>query len=102
MIFLFRSVRLNFQYAVDILCGSLNRACDAKRLFHFMGLENTQAPIKIDFVFLNESEHYDRELNRNFQSSQLKMFSCDNEVILPHYSGQKCACMVMNEKYRFQ
>ena len=79
---------------MDILCGSLNRACDVKRLFQYIGLKNTQAPIKIDFVFINESSYFDPELNRVFHSSNATMFACDQEVILPHVSRQKCTCMV--------
>lgn len=88
-----RSVRINFQYAVDILCGSLNRACDVKKLFQYIGLKNTQAPIKIDFVFVNGTYH-DRELQRTFRPSNATMFACDQPVILPHVSRQKCTCMV--------
>jgi len=90
-----RSVRINFQYAVDILCGSLNRACDVKKLFQYIGLKNTQSPIKIDFVFVNGT-YYDQELNRTFHPSKAKMFSCDQPVILPHLSRQKCTCMDCN------
>ena len=89
------SVRINFQYAVDILCGSLNRACDVKRLFEYIGLKNTQAPIRIDFVFANQT-YYDRQLQRTFQPANIKMFACDEPVILPHISRQKCTCMDCN------
>ncbi|CAF1267837.1 unnamed protein product [Adineta ricciae] len=89
------SVRINFQYAVDILCGSLNRACDVKKLFQYIGLQNTQSPIKIDFVFVNNTYH-DRELQRTFQPSNATMFACDQPVILPHASRQKCTCMDCN------
>ena len=92
---LYRSVRINFQYAVDILCGSLNRACDVKKLFQYIGLQNTQSPIKIDFVFVNSTYH-DRELQRTFQPSNATMFACDQPVILPHASRQKCTCMDCN------
>jgi hypothetical protein len=90
-----RSVRINFQYAVDILCGSLNRACDVKKLFKYIGIQNTQSPIKIDFVFINDS-YYDQELKRTFYPSKAKMFACDQPVILPHVSRQKCTCMDCN------
>ncbi|CAF1589955.1 unnamed protein product [Adineta ricciae] len=89
------SVRINFQYAIDILCGSLNRACDVKKLFQYIGLKNTQSPIKIEFVFINDT-YYDRELQRTFRSSQATMFACDQAVILPHVSRQKCTCMDCN------
>jgi hypothetical protein len=89
------SVRINFQYAVDVLCGSLNRACDVKKLFQYIGLKNTQSPIKIDFVFGNDT-HYDPELRRTFQPSKAQMFACDQPVILPHASRQKCTCMDCN------
>ncbi|CAF0895064.1 unnamed protein product [Adineta steineri] len=89
------SVRINFQYAVDILCGSLNRACDVKRLFQYIGLKNDQSPIKIDFVFVNTT-HYDSELKRTFRPSNATMFACDQPVILPHISRQKCTCMDCN------
>jgi hypothetical protein len=88
-----RSVRINFQYAIDILCGTLNRACDVKKLFQYIGLKNTQSPIKIDFIFANNTYH-DKELNRTFKPSQATMFACDQPVILPHISRQKCTCMV--------
>ena len=88
-----RSVRINFQYAIDILCGSLNRACDVKKLFQYIGLKNTQSPIKIEFVFINDTYH-DRGLQRTFRPSQATMFACDQAVILPHVSRQKCTCMV--------
>jgi hypothetical protein len=88
-----RSVRINFQYAIDVLCGSLNRICDAKKLFQYIGLQNTQSPIKIDFVFINET-YYDEELQRTFYPSQATIFPCDQPVILPHISRQKCTCMV--------
>ena len=88
-----RSVRLNFQYAIDILCGSLNRACDTKKLFKFIGMDNQQSPMKMDFVFINDT-YYDHELQRTFRPSQARMFACDEPVILPHVSKQKCTCMV--------
>ncbi len=91
----FRSVRINFQYAVDVLCGSSNRQCDVKKLFQYIGLKNTQSPIKIDFVFGNES-YYDTELRRTFRPSNAQMFACDQPVILPHVSRQKCTCMDCN------
>lgn len=86
------SVRINFQYAVDVLCGSLNRQCDVKKLFQYIGMKNTQSPIKIDFVFVNGS-YYDRELRRTFRPSTAQMFACDQPVLLPHVSRQKCTCM---------
>ncbi|CAF3027737.1 unnamed protein product [Rotaria socialis] len=89
------SVRINFQYAVDVLCGSLNRACDVKKLFQYIGLKNTQSPIKIDFVFVNGT-YYDPEVKRKFQPSSAKMFACDQPVILPHMSREKCTCMDCN------
>ncbi|UJR21943.1 hypothetical protein I4U23_025012 [Adineta vaga] len=89
------SVRINFQYAIDILCGSLNRACDVKKLFQYIGLKNTQSPIKIDFVFINDT-YFDHELQRTFQPSSATMFACDQPVILPHVSRQKCTCMDCN------
>jgi hypothetical protein len=92
---IFRSVRINFQYAVDILCGSLNRACDTRKLFEFIGMKNTQAAIKIDFVFINQT-YTDIELNRTFQPSNASLFACDQPVILPHVARQKCTCMVGN------
>src|SRR5690349_21272779 len=79
----FRSVRINFQYAVDVLCGSLNRACDVKKLFQYIGLKNSQSPVKIEFVFTNDT-YYDSQLQRTFQPSKAKMFACDEPVILPH------------------
>jgi hypothetical protein len=91
----FRSVRINFQYAVDILCGSLNRACDVKKLFQYIGLKNSQSPIKIDFVFVNGT-YYDVELQRTFHPSKANMFACDQPVILPHVSRQKCTCADCN------
>ncbi len=91
----FRSVRINFQYAVDILCGSLNRACDVKKLFQYMGLKNEQSPIKIEFIFGNDT-YYDRQLQRTFQPLKAKTFACDEPVILPHVSRQKCTCMDCN------
>ena len=97
---LFRSVRINFQYAVDILCGSLNRACDAKKLFQYIGLKNTQSPIKIEFVFINGT-FFDPELRRTFQPSAATMFACDQPVILPHVSRHKCTCMVSNGLFSF-
>ena len=93
--FSFRSVRINFQYAVDVLCGSLNRACDVKKLFQYIGMKNTQSPIKIDFVFVNGT-YYDAELRRTFYPSEAKLFACDQAVILPHVSRQKCTCMDCN------
>ncbi|CAF4106049.1 unnamed protein product, partial [Rotaria sp. Silwood2] len=89
------SVRINFQYAVDILCGSLNRACDVKKLFQYIGLKNAQAPIKIDFVFVNGT-YFDSEIKRTFKPSIAKMFACDQPVILPHLSREKCTCMDCN------
>ncbi|CAF1037718.1 unnamed protein product [Rotaria sordida] len=89
------SVRMNFQYAIDILCGSTNRLCDHKKLFNYIGLQNTQSPIKIEFIFVNET-YYDKELNRTFQPLQGSMFTCDQPVILPHISRQKCTCMDCN------
>jgi len=86
------SVRINFQYAVDVLCGSLNRQCDVKKLFQYIGLKNTQSPIKIDFVFVNGT-FYDRQIQRTFRPSKAKMFACDQPVVLPHVSRQKCTCM---------
>ncbi|CAF3696663.1 unnamed protein product [Rotaria sp. Silwood1] len=83
------SVRMNFQYAIDILCGSTNRICDHKKLFKYIGADNTQTVLKIDFVFVNGT-YYDQELNRTFQPSLGSMFSCDQPVILPHISRQKC------------
>jgi hypothetical protein len=71
----------------------MNRACDVKKLFQYIGLKNAQSPIKIDFVFINET-YYDQELNRTFQPSKATMFACDQPVILPHISRQKCTCMV--------
>lgn len=94
-VFSYRSVRINFQYAVDVLCGSLNRACDVKRLFQYIGLKNDQSPIKIDFVFVNET-YYDSQLQQTFHPSRAKMFACDQPVILPHASRQKCTCMDCN------
>ena len=90
-----RSVRINFQYAVDVLCGSLNRACDVKKLFQYIGLKNSQSPIRIEFVFANGT-HYDTQLQRTFQPSRTKMFACDEPVILPHISKAKCTCMDCN------
>ncbi|CAF3716387.1 unnamed protein product [Rotaria sp. Silwood1] len=89
------SVRMNFQYAIDILCGSTNRICDHKKLFKYIGADNTQTVLKIDFVFVNGT-YYDQELNRTFQPSLGSMFSCDQPVILPHISRQKCTCMDCN------
>ncbi|CAF1303346.1 unnamed protein product [Rotaria magnacalcarata] len=86
------SVRVNFQYAIDLLCGSINRACDYKKLFNYIGLESSQSPLKIEFVFVNGSS-YDQDLNRTFHPPQGSMFSCDQPVILPHISRQKCTCM---------
>lgn len=94
-ILVFRSVRINFQYAVDILCGSLNRACDVKKLFQYIGLKNSQSPIRIEFIFANTT-YYDSQLQRTFQPAQTKMFSCDEPVILPHMSKDKCTCMDCN------
>lgn len=91
----FRSVRINFQYAVDVLCGSLNRACDVKKLFQYMGLKNDQSPIRIEFIFGNDT-YYDQQLQRTFQPLKAKMFACDEPVILPHVSKQKCTCMDCN------
>ena len=91
----FRSVRINFQYAVDVLCGSLNRDCDVKKLFKYIGLQNTQSPVRIEFVFVNGT-YYDPELKRTFQPSPAKMFACDEPVILPHMSRDKCTCMDCN------
>jgi hypothetical protein len=88
-------VRVNFQYAVDVLCGSLNRACDVKKLFQYIGMKNTQSPIRIEFVFANES-YYDPEFNRTFYPSQAKLFACDQPVLLPHVSREKCTCMDCN------
>jgi hypothetical protein len=51
--------------------------------------------MKIDFIFINDT-YYDKELQRTFQPSQATMFSCDQPVILPHVSRQKCTCMVNN------
>ncbi len=78
---------------MDILCGSLNRACDAKKLFKFIGIDSQQSPMKIDFVFINDT-YYDTELQHTFHPSQASMFACDQPVILPHISKQKCTCMV--------
>lgn len=89
---LFRSVRVNFQYAIDILCGSLNRDCDIDKLFKYIGLKNTQSPIKIEFVFVNGT-FYDPELKKYFEPAPLRVFSCDEPVVLPHYSAEKCNCM---------
>ncbi|CAF4529146.1 unnamed protein product, partial [Rotaria sp. Silwood2] len=89
------SVRMNFQYAIDILCGSINRACDHKKLFKYIGADNTQTPLKIDFIFVNGT-YYDAELDRTFQPSQESMFTCDQPVILPHISREKCTCMDCN------
>ena len=88
-----RSVRINFQYALDILCGTSNRACDVKTLFNYIGIKNDQSPIKIDFVFINQS-YYDVELQRTFTPSNATMFACDQAVVLPHVSRAKCTCMV--------
>ena len=77
---------MNFQYSIDLLCGSLNRACDVKMIFEYMGIRNTQSPIKVDFVFVNET-YFDKELNRTFQPSKMKIFSCDQPVILPLSGG---------------
>ena len=57
-----------------------------------MGLENAQAPIKIEFVFINGT-YYDSELKRTFQPSKAKMFACHQPVILPHVVRQKCTCI---------
>ncbi|CAF3236695.1 unnamed protein product [Rotaria sp. Silwood2] len=96
------SVRMNFQYAIDILCGSINRACDHKKLFKYIGADNTQTPLKIDFIFVNGT-YYDAELDRTFQPSQESMFTCDQPVILPHISREKCTCMVYsNSPYRWK
>ncbi|CAF4566900.1 unnamed protein product [Rotaria sp. Silwood1] len=89
------SVRINFQYAVDVLCGSLNRACDVKKLFQYIGLKNAQAPIKIEFVFVNGT-YYDPEIKRKFKPSKAKMFACDEPVVLPYLSREKCTCMDCN------
>ena len=85
---------MNFQYALDVLCGSLNRACNVKKLFQYMGLKNSQSPIKVDFIFVNGTSYYDKELNRTFWPSRIKMFSCNESLILPHISRKKCTCMV--------
>ena len=80
---------------MDVLCGSLNRACDVKKLFQYIGLKNSQSPIRIEFVFVNGT-HYDTQLQRTFQPSTAKMFTCDEPVILPHISKEKCTCMDCN------
>lgn len=51
--------------------------------------------MKIDFVFVNGT-YYDTELQRTFQPSTAKMFACDQPVILPHLSREKCTCMDCN------
>lgn len=90
-----RSVRVNFQYAVDILCGSLNRQCDIRKIFDYIGVKNDQSPAKIDFVFINDT-YYDPRAKRTFIPSTAKMFACDEPVILPHLSKEKCTCMDCN------
>ncbi|CAF4548483.1 unnamed protein product [Rotaria sp. Silwood2] len=89
-------VQVNSQYVIDILCGSLNRSCDYKKLFEFIGLKNSYEKLKIDFVFVNGT-YYDTELDRKFQPPQASMFTCDQPVILPHISKPKCTCMVRNK-----
>ena len=37
-----------------------------------------------------------KNLNDTFQPSKAKMFACDQPVILPHVSRQKCTCMDCN------
>ena len=64
-----------------------------KRLFKYIGIENEQAAIKIDFVFINQT-YDDVELHRTFHASNATMFACDQPVLLPHVSRQKCTCMV--------
>lgn len=91
---------MNFQYAVDLLCGSTNRQCDYKKLFNFIGVENPQTALRIDFRFVNGST-YDPELNRTFHPQQGSMFRCDQPVFLPHISKQKCNCMVCKTKTDF-
>jgi hypothetical protein len=56
-------------------------------------MDSQQSPIKIDFVFINGT-YYDSEVQRTFHPSEASMFSCDQPVILPHVSKQKCTCMV--------
>ncbi|CAF0910919.1 unnamed protein product [Didymodactylos carnosus] len=86
------SVRINFQYAIDILCGAMNRACNVKTLFEYIGLKNEHAKIRIDFVFVNNLTYYDQQLGKTFTPSTEKMFRCDQPVILPHAQGHKCTC----------
>lgn len=62
-----------------------------------MGIQNDQAAIKIDFVVINQSYH-DVALRRTFRASNATMFACDQPVLLPHVSRQKCTCMV-GEKF---
>lgn len=66
-----------------------------KKLFQYIGLKNSQSPIRIEFIFVNGT-HYDTQLQRTFQPSKAKMFTCDEPVILPHISKEKCTCMDCN------
>lgn len=84
---------MNFQYAIDFICASTNRACDYRKLFKFIGEDNSQATTKMNFVFINNT-YYDPQLQRTFRPSNATMFACDQPVLLPHISKQKCTCMV--------
>lgn len=76
----------------------MNRQCDAKRLFEYVGLKNDQSEIKMEFVFINQT-YYDPQFRRTFQPAQAPMFACNQSVILPHISRQKCTCMVGDIKF---
>lgn len=86
------SVRFNFQYAIDTICGSANRQCTTRLLVDYIGLKNPMSFIKMEFIFANQTT-YDPQLKRTFQPLDTNMFSCNQAVTLPHISKQKCTCM---------
>jgi hypothetical protein len=44
------SVQMDFQYAIDIICGSINRVCNFRKLFKFIGEENSHPPTKLIMI----------------------------------------------------
>jgi len=64
-------------------------------LLEFLGLKNDYSKIRMEFVLRNQTT-FDAQFKREFHPLKSKMFACDEEVRLPHFSGQKCTCMVNN------
>lgn len=86
------NVRINFQYAIDTICNTANRQCTLPKLLEFLGLKNDYSKIRMEFVLRNQTT-FDAQFKREFHPLKSKMFACDEEVRLPHFSGQKCTCM---------